>query len=206
MLGNDVLATRMGGIYALQRLAEEHPKEYHIQIMNLLCSYARHPKIQDTKPEDQVSEDVQSIMYAIRACRQKEDVLELEKEEEFRLNLTKSHLRGADLSGVNLSNADLPEANLSRVFLGHAILSGAYLLRADLCGATFSHANLSGANLSGAKLTADPLTDGNPLTGLTQGQLDSACADSSNPPTLEALDVATSEPLVWNDRPCQSDA
>ena len=31
MLGNEVLSVRLGGIYALQRLAEDHPEQYHIQ-------------------------------------------------------------------------------------------------------------------------------------------------------------------------------
>ena len=43
MLGSDVLAVRLGGIYALRHLAEEHPKQYHVQIMRLLCAFARHP-------------------------------------------------------------------------------------------------------------------------------------------------------------------
>ena len=50
MLGNDVLSVRLGGIYALQRLAEEYPEQYHIQIMQLFCAFARHPT------EDQVLE------------------------------------------------------------------------------------------------------------------------------------------------------
>ena len=137
-------------------------------------------------------------MYAIRDCRQKDIALELEQTENFRLNLTRAHLRGADLSEINLSNADLPLANLSRTYLGRAVLSGAYLLEANLAGATLAGTDMRGANLSGAKLTTDSLVGRTSLTGLTQEQLDSACADSNNPPILEAV----SEPLVWHDRPC----
>ena len=43
MLGNSALSVRMGGIYALRRLAEEHPNEYRVQIMRLLCAFACHP-------------------------------------------------------------------------------------------------------------------------------------------------------------------
>ena len=39
MLGSEVLAVRLGGIYALQRLAEEHPEQYHIQVLRLLCAF-----------------------------------------------------------------------------------------------------------------------------------------------------------------------
>ena len=205
MLGSVVSATRMGGIFALQRLAEEHPNEYHILILRLLCAFVRQQTNGGTGPGSEVSEEVQSAIYAIRACRQKDTAVELEQADNFRLNLTRAHLRRADLSEINLSNADLPDANLSRTYLGRAILSGAYLQNANLAGATMAGTDISRANLSGAKLTADSLADITPMAGLTQGQLDSACADSSNHPTLEAIDDATSESLVWHDRPCQSD-
>ena len=44
MLGSGVLAVRLGGIYALQRLAEEHPEQYHVQVMRLLCAFAGKPE------------------------------------------------------------------------------------------------------------------------------------------------------------------
>ena len=43
MLGSDVLSVRLGGIYALQHLAEDHPDQYHVQIMLLFCAFARRP-------------------------------------------------------------------------------------------------------------------------------------------------------------------
>ena len=42
MLGNNVLSVRLGGIYALERLAAEHPEQYHVQIMKLLCAFVRY--------------------------------------------------------------------------------------------------------------------------------------------------------------------
>ena len=47
MLGSDVLPVRLAGIYALERLAVEHPEEYHIQIMDLLCAFVRNPTRDD---------------------------------------------------------------------------------------------------------------------------------------------------------------
>ena len=32
-----------GGIYTLMRLAREHPRNYHTQIMSLLCAFVRNP-------------------------------------------------------------------------------------------------------------------------------------------------------------------
>ena len=43
MLGSEVLSVRLGGIYALQRLAEDDPVQYHVQIMRLLCAFVRNP-------------------------------------------------------------------------------------------------------------------------------------------------------------------
>ena len=36
-LGSDLLSVRLGGIYALQRLAEDHSEQYRIQFMGLFC-------------------------------------------------------------------------------------------------------------------------------------------------------------------------
>ena len=41
MLGSEILTVRLGGIYALQRLAEENPRLYHTQVVRSLWpSYA----------------------------------------------------------------------------------------------------------------------------------------------------------------------
>lgn len=43
MLGSNVPAVRLGGIYALHRLAEESPEKYHFQVMSLFCAFVRRP-------------------------------------------------------------------------------------------------------------------------------------------------------------------
>ena len=43
MLGSPVLSVRLGGIYALQHLAEDEPTQYHVQIMRLLCNFVLDP-------------------------------------------------------------------------------------------------------------------------------------------------------------------
>ena len=44
MLGSKVLAVRLGGIYALARLArDDHSGDYHTQVMSLLCAFVRNP-------------------------------------------------------------------------------------------------------------------------------------------------------------------
>ena len=69
MLGSGILAVRMGGIGAVKRLADQHPEEYHIQVMELLCAFVRHPtKDQDANLQGKLREDVQAVMTAIGAC------------------------------------------------------------------------------------------------------------------------------------------
>ena len=68
-----------------------------------------------------------------------------------------------------------------------------------MAGATLSDTDLSGTHFyhpHGGKAT-------NPVTGLTQDQLDEACADPDNPPKLDGvLDAETGKPLVWRGKPC----
>ena len=76
MLRSEVLSVRLGGIYALARLAREHPDEYHMQIMRLFCAFVRNPTIETSEdagsaesylhrgPEKSRT-DIQEIMTAI---------------------------------------------------------------------------------------------------------------------------------------------
>ena len=66
MLGDDLLSVRLGGIYALQGLADEVPETYHVPIMRLFCAFARTPQLdEEVKNEMSLREDVQAIIEAI---------------------------------------------------------------------------------------------------------------------------------------------
>lgn len=194
MLGSGVLSVRLGGIYALQRLAKEHPEQYHVQIMRLLCAFVRNPTEDGSgaaKPdeEDRLREDAQAIMTAI-GTRGKAGIA-LEKEAGFALDLRGADLRSGYLPrGANLSGANLMEANLS----------GVRFARVNLSGAELHQTNLSSAVLSFA-------------IGLTQEQLDEACTDAGHLPRylhpprlgsefLHLKDAETGEPLIWHGQPC----
>ncbi len=174
MLGSPVLAVRLGGIYAAQRLAEEHPLEYHLQVMRLFCSFVRNPPY-GSGPGTAPGEDVIAILDAI-AYRGTQRI-RLELKEDFRLDLTGVSMRSlefreADFSQAILIYADLSEAsfrnsNFDDVDLGQAILfqtrfsdsrlrSASFVyaqlleatfVRSDLSKASLSHANLSDANI-----------------------------------------------------------
>ena len=215
MLGNNALAVRLGGIYALRNLAEERPEQYHVQVMTLLCAFIRHPLELDDQLHGIPSEDILAAIGAIRSRNQ--TLIELEKKEGFVPNLSGASLQRANLSaarlpGANLSSANLRGANLSGANLWGANLSGANLQRANLSGTILWDANLYGARLGGANLSGAILLNANlsdasllnaylagtslmetNLSGanlsevlyLTQAHLDEARADPDSPPNLE---------------------
>ena len=229
MLGNDVLSVRLGGIYALRRLAEDHPEQYHIQIMELLCAFVRYPTKDSNveRPPNLHHElehyitlraDVQEVIQAIGS--RSPSGIALERSRGFKLYLRDAQLadlqvQGANLSrawltNANLSKAVLPDADLSCARLRQVILSDANLRRADLSNAKLWCANLSrailqNANLSGTDfcgIDANSQEYGGAVRGLTQAQLDVARADPGNPPKLDGVrDAETGEHLVWHGRP-----
>ena len=199
MLGSPDLAVRLGGIYALEQLAEDEPELYHVPIVRLLSTFARVPNKNEAKRISDVEgggqlvnklprEDVHEAVRAI-GNRSATDI-EREIKGPFAINLAGVNLGLASLSGANLSRVILYGVNLTKASVGLANLTDAILEGANLRDTILTDTNLSGAKLSRVK-------------NLTQDQLDKACADPANPPNLvDAKDVRSGEPLVWNERPC----
>lgn len=119
------------------------------------------------------------------------------------VNLSGALMLSAKLRGADMSNANLPDVDMSS-----ASLEGANFSEAELVGADMSEAKLASADLTGSKMynlilsgtdlkgsNAENSAHGDPPTGLTQAQLDQACADLDNPPKLDE-----SSDLVWNSR------
>ena len=213
MLGSDVLSVRMGGIYALQRLAEEHPEEYHIQIMRLLCAFVRRPTA-DKGYEDAIQanlkiesndvikgplarEDVQEVMRVIG--KRTENQIALERKQGFWFDLSRAslrhiHLRCANLTGANFSSADLFDASLISVDLTKVWFGGANLSKANLYDAVLFESILVQAKVSGTIFIG--------AQGLRQNQLDQArrLDPGEAPPMLdEVLNAVSGEQLKWKD-------
>ena len=174
MLGSPVLAVRMGGIYALQQLAQDH-YAYHIQIMDLFCAFARRPphdpeNVPGMPSASRPRQDVQAIMDAVAA--RSESRRALERESGFALDLRSSdlswvqmdsgfHVDGRVLSPlvVLLSGLASSSLEISGVDLSNARLDGANLQHADLEGANLSRAHLLRADLSDARLERAIMTE-----------------------------------------------
>ncbi len=115
--------------------------------------------------------------------------------------LGKANLSRARLVGANLSRTNLVDANLQGAVLREAVLIEADLTYAKLQDANLTDANLIRANLSGADFVSGGVQSAS--CGLTQRQLDLACADPDCPPLIEGLvDAETGKLLVWRGQDC----
>jgi hypothetical protein len=160
-LGSKGLDVRIGGIYALERIARDSARDHPV-VMEVLSAFVRvHSHEQSpTRP------DVQAALRVIgrRNPRHDSEPIDLESADLAGANLNGANLAGAWLRHANLTGAGLVDANLHGAILWHANLTDANLLQADLGGATLFDANLTradlgGANLSGALLRGADLTD-----------------------------------------------
>jgi uncharacterized protein YjbI with pentapeptide repeats len=94
-------------------------------------------------------------------------------------------LTGADLTSQcvkqgNLEGAKFDDAKLVLMCMSYADFRHASFRNADLAGANLTHAKVDNADFTGANLSITSIrgTDLSHATGLTQAQLDRACADS----------------------------
>ena len=204
MIGSNVLSVRLGGIYALRRLAEEHPEEYHVQIMRLFCAFVRHPvdkydlqseealAVTERGESDEENQygveshrpDIYAIMEAIFQTDKRR--IELEIRSKFRLDFRGASLNRLvwdDFTTINLRGADLSHTDMSGIsFAFHEFV---YDRKIEFSGVSLYRTNLSGTNLCGVK-------------GLTQRVLDLAFSHPERPPYLRGLiDARTNEELLW---------
>lgn len=164
-LGSGKLDVRLGGIYALERLAQDSPRD-HQTIYDVLAAFVREhdPAPSVKKPPGQPATDIQAALTVIGRRAHVRDTrvidlsavrirgAELTGANLHRVNLNDAYLASAKLSGANLGGASLIDAHLSYASLATANLSNAELALADLSDADLSEANLRDASLSGANL------------------------------------------------------
>jgi uncharacterized protein YjbI with pentapeptide repeats len=164
--GKPRLDVRLGGIYALERIARDSDRDHPV-VMEVLTAYVReHAPVIEKKEGDvtPIGADVQAILTVIGRREDKYD--------SGVIDLRITRLRGADLDGADLSGANLNGADLSSLtqpndenlaggaqLTGFTKLEGAYLRGADLNGADLSGALVVNSDLSGAYLHNAVLRD-----------------------------------------------
>jgi hypothetical protein len=175
-LGSDNLDVRLGGIYALERIASSSEVDRG-PILEVLTAYVRGHSPWPTagweygaatppEPDDRQlaslqfrKPDVAAVMSILgrRKVTADDDALllarvDLRRAYLRRANLERANLRNATLRGVQGRNARLRDTVLKQSDLTRALLQGA-----DLRGAELQRADLSGADLTGADLRAAAL-------------------------------------------------
>jgi uncharacterized protein YjbI with pentapeptide repeats len=194
-LDSDKLDVRIGGIYALERVAQDSPRDYPT-IMEFLTAFIREHSREPTDSQPQPHATRPDVQAAANVIRRRTVRFDSEP-----VNLEFAKLTGANLDGINLTGADLKGANFTYATLRNADLTGAYLngavfTNAQLPGARLGdailwgsvtrldHANLTGACLKGADFTGADLTSadlsGADLTGAKFGPADLTSANLSD--------------------------
>jgi hypothetical protein len=169
-LGSDRLDVRIGGIYALARIAHDSARDQPA-VVEVLAAFIREHSREPWPPHESAGSapgdrfprpDVQAALTAIG-----------------RRDVSHDGWGYIDLTGAVLAGALLSHTNLTKVRLALADLTGANLVRANLTGANLTGAILAGAKLAEADLTGarrsaqDPVPDGwlrDPETGALVAQ------------------------------------
>jgi hypothetical protein len=170
-LGSDKLDVRIGGIYALERIARDSPRD-HPTVVEVLAAFIREhsrelwplPGPDDDDLVRVTRPDVQAAATVLGRRDRERDVRRIDLSganlpradlggEVSRTVFRASAVLGADFRDADFRGADLSGANLPQTNLVGADLTGACLVGADLTGAVLDRAFLNSADLTGAVLT-----------------------------------------------------
>jgi Pentapeptide repeats (8 copies) len=165
-LGQPELAMRLGGIYALERIAKDSERD-HPTVVEVLSAFVREESRKQSAaqarqgmgqeaaqtdtpaPESErvapPATDIQAALTVLGRLPHRPEIP--------RADLSEAHFPGARLDRADLSGAQLFRVNLSGAQLGQAHLSGAQLGQAHLSDAQLGQTHLSRAQLNGADLS-----------------------------------------------------
>ena len=157
LLGNESIAVRQGGIYALGRIAGDNP-ELHPMIMDIVASYIRQESLdsfnsrlqeEGTGNKDElikelsskpVSMDIEAAVAVIRQ-RNRENDKPPEKSRYF-----------LDLSNAYIFNAHFNDTKLTRVNFSDSVMMGCLFDNTDLSESDFKASNLKGSSFQDCDL------------------------------------------------------
>lgn len=182
-LGSDDLTARLGGIYALERIARDSPRDYG-PVMEVLTAFARQESPLPTNAAATPAASAPTIPFEVEAVfkvvgRRTPAQILAEMEEGKCLEMTGINAVGADLAGYDLRNtcwdrSDLRGATMARADLSDSTFVDSALMQANLDdvnahGASFYQADLALANLSRADLRDANLLAADLSTATLQG-------------------------------------
>ncbi|MFI0743424.1 pentapeptide repeat-containing protein [Streptomyces sp. NPDC021100] len=209
-IASDKPVEQLGGIYALERIMRDSPKD-HATIVEVLAAFVREhapaPAKTDThdrlrlarrrsqdrmphgatprRPDATLLRPTEPVQAALTVLGRRPQ----DRHEPFRLNLARTNLRGADLHEANLRRAILEDSHLQHTNLRLASLQDAVLRRAQLERANLRGGHLEGADLSNADLTRAKLikTHFDQGSSLYRTSLDEANLSGANLEQVEEL-------------------
>jgi uncharacterized protein YjbI with pentapeptide repeats len=182
-IGSDKIEVRLGGIYALERIAKNDSEEKDYEsIMEILAGFIRERSTARWKNAENISSNAQTTQnvptpeYRILSI----PPTDIQAALSFVLNQDKIKsldLRSSDFSWMILTHSIFKERNLQRSNFSNSDLSNADFSNSDLSHTDFSNANLSNvnfkntilnfANLSGAILNQVRFSDKTELKSVT---------------------------------------
>ena len=194
-LGSDDLTVRLGGIYALERIARDSPRDYG-PVMEVLTAFAREESplapnglATPATTAPPIPLEVEAVFKVIGRRTPAQVLAEIDE-------------GGClELTGINAVGANLDDYNLGNICWDHSDMRGATLNRADLSESTFvdstlSQTNLDSVNASGVNFYQADLT----LANLSRANLQDAnllAADLSTA-TLQGTDLSGADLLGTN--------
>lgn len=161
-LGDENLTVRLGGIYALERIAKDSRKD-HWTVIEILLAFVRENDYWEPSYNDEGIFKSQEFDWEIYAATKPLptdinailSVLSRRKWINFEqapLCFSNTVLKKGSLAGAYLAEADFSEANLAGVDFSNADLSGAKFDRAYLANANFGGAILKDVSFSEANI------------------------------------------------------
>ena len=188
-LGSGTVDVTIGGIYALERVARDSPRD-HLTVMEVLAACIRENSRKDV-PQPELDTDAPGQDRPARAVRADIQAAltvigrrDTTHDSGPRINnlagayLARAHLVGADLTRADLTGADLTDADLTGADLTGAGLAGADLTRAHLRGARLTDAYLRGARLTDASYPQDATVPEGWVRDSASGRLKRANGDA----------------------------
>jgi uncharacterized protein YjbI with pentapeptide repeats len=151
------LMVRLGGIYALERIARDSESD-HWPVIEVLTAFVREQAPAKTIPPGRkLRSDIQAILTIIGRRTRTFGNGETQRLDLRHTNLEEADLAGAQLQEADLAGAQLQGANLAGAQLQAAVLTAAQLQRAKLWrarlqGASLYRTQLQEAELQGAQL------------------------------------------------------
>jgi uncharacterized protein YjbI with pentapeptide repeats len=161
-LGSTKVELRLGGIYALERIAKTSSMD-RLAIVEVLTTFIRTNSSAKSSPAPEWMQirapDIQAAMNTLGHIPEADEGISLHLPQVdlrrvylSRARLVRPRMPESNLTGAWMRNAQLIQARLRKTNCTDANMEYTYLVEADLREADLTHANLNGANLHGAVL------------------------------------------------------